>query len=232
MPVPKQLHVVGVKELMQGLNYIDEDMHKRISAAIKPAMIGIRNKARGFVPSNTEVLSGWTRTAAPADGYRPFPRFDSATTKGGIDYKQGENKTFKNGFRVSDYVYNVSAGGSIYETAGRLNPQGRAPFMRTALGELGGVEAYNKPIRGKQRGSKSYNSDNPFAGFQFVTALPTVTAQPKVKDVRAGGRKTKGRLIYKAWAQDSDKVYKAILKAVDSSVDNFNNKTQIYRSAA
>jgi hypothetical protein len=230
--MPEALHAIGVKELMQGLNYIDEDMQARISAAIKPAMIGIRNKARGFVPSNNEVLSGWTKTAKPNADYRPFPHFDSAMAKGGIGFKQGENKTFKNGFRVSDYVYNISAGGSIYETAGRLNPQGRAPFMRVAAGELGGIEAFNRPTKGKRRGSKSYNSPNPFAGYQFVTALPTVTAQPKIKDIVSGGRKTKGRLIYKAWAQDSDKVYAAIVKAVDSTVDNFNNKTQIYRTAA
>lgn len=234
MPQQKPLHVIGVKELLQGLNYIDEDLHDRISAAIKPSMIGIRNKARGFVPSNGEVLSGWTKQAKPQADYRPFPRFDSAMAKGGIDYKVGENRVNKNGFRVMNYVYNVNPGGSIYETAGRLNPQGRAPFMRVAAGDLGGVEAFNAPgkIGGKRRGSKSYNSRNPFAGYQFVTALPTVTAQPKIADVRSGGRKTKGRLIYRAWAEDSDKVYKAILRAVDNTVDEFNNKTQIYRSAA
>ena len=110
MPQVEPLHVVGVNDLLKGLNYIDEDMKERISAAIRPAMLGIRNKARGFVPSNGEVLSGWTREAKPQAGYRPFPRFDSARAKGGIDYGEGENRTFKNGFRVSNYVYNVSAG--------------------------------------------------------------------------------------------------------------------------
>jgi hypothetical protein len=230
--MPKPVTVLGVKELMQGLNYINEDMHDRINEAIKPAMIGIRNKAKGFVPSDGEVLSGWTKIPGAEIKYKPFPRFDSAMAKGGIQYKEGENRTFKNGFRVSNYVYNINPGGAIYETAGRLNPQGRAPFMRTAAGSLGGVEAYNKPIKGKQRGSKSYNSNNPFAGYQFVTDLPPVTSQPKIKDVIAGGRKTKGRLIYRAWAEDSDKVYKAIAKAIDKTVDNFNNKTRVYRTAA
>jgi hypothetical protein len=230
--MPKPLTVLGVKELMEGLNYIDEDMHDKISAAIKPAMIGIKHKARGFVPSNGEVLSGWTKIPGANLKYRPFPRFDSAMAKGGIDYKEGENRTFKNGFKVSNYVYNVNPGGAIYETAGRLNPQGRAPFMRTSMRELGGVEAFNKPTKGKQRGSKSYNSNNPFAGYQFVTDLPPVTSQPKLKDIVSGGRKTKGRLIYRAWAEDSDKVYSAIARAVDKTVDNFNKKTTVYRTAA
>lgn len=231
MPQVKPLHVVGVDDLLKGLNYIDEDMKERISAAIRPAMLGIRNKARGFVPSNGEVLSGWTREAKPKPGYRPFPRFDSAIAKGNIDYGEGENRTFKNGFRVSNYVYNVSAGGSIYETAGRLNPQGRAPFMRVSSGEGGSVEGFEGKSRGRRRSTRTYSSDNPFAGYQFVTDLPPVTSQPKMKEVRSGGRKTKGRLIYRAWAEDSPKVYKAILDAVNATADNFNKSTEI-RGAA
>jgi hypothetical protein len=231
MPQVLPLHVVGVNDLLKGLNYIDEDMKQKITAAIRPAMLGIRNKARGFVPSNGEVLSGWTKEAKPQAGYRPFPRFDSARAKGGIDYREGENKTFKNGFRVSNYVYNVNPGGSIYETAGRLNPQGRAPIMRVSSGEGGSVEGYEGKSRGRRRSTKTYSSANPFAGYQFVTDLPPVTSQPKMKDVRSSGRKTKGRLIYRAWAEDSGKVYNAILQAVNAAVDNFNDKTKISSAA-
>ena len=53
-----------------------------------------------------------------------------------------------------------------------------------------------------------------------------------MKDVRSGGRKTKGRLIYRAWAEDSPKVYNAIFRAVNATVDNFNKSTEIKRSAA
>jgi hypothetical protein len=52
-----------------------------------------------------------------------------------------------------------------------------------------------------------------------------------MKEVRSGGRKTKGRLIYRAWAEDSPKVYKAILDAVNATADNFNKSTEI-RGAA
>ncbi len=58
----------------------------------------------------------------------PFPKYDANNVKGGIGYKEGQNRRFKNGFQVENYVYNISAAGRIYETAGRLNPQGRAPF--------------------------------------------------------------------------------------------------------
>jgi hypothetical protein len=230
MPV----NVVGVEELTKGLNYISEDIRDRINIAIKPAMYGIRDKARSYVPSNGQVLSGWVKGGTPAPGYRPFPSFDSARTKGGIDYKEGENRTSKNGFTISNYVYNSTPGGAIYETAGRLNPQGRAPFMRVSAGELGGVEGYEGSIKGKRaRSTRTYSSNNPFAGYQFVSALEPVTqGQVANKYQRGGGRKTKGRLIYKAWAKDSHKVYEAIIKAVDNSVDDFNNKTLLYPKAA
>jgi hypothetical protein len=45
--------------------------------------------------------------------------------------------------------------------------------------------------------------------------------------MRSGGRKTKGRLIYKAWAQDSGKVYQAIVDSVNASATDFNRMTEI-----
>jgi hypothetical protein len=49
--------------------------------------------------------------------------------------------------------------------------------------------------------------------------------------VRSGGRKTKGRLIYKAWAQDSGKVYEAIMSAINSTAIHFNKSTEIKKAA-
>ena len=229
MPV----EVVGVKDVLKGLEFIDEDMRQRIRTAIDPLMRGVALTAKRFVADNTDVLSGWTKPISSTDiKYKPFPKYDASVVRKGIGYNAGENKTFKNGFKVSNYVYNVSPAGGIYETAGRLNPQGRAPVMSTSLKELGGVEAYNKPRKGtKQRGRSAYNSNNPFAGYQFVTDLPPVTSQPKIKDIRAGGRKTKGRLIYRAWASDSPRVYDAILKAINATAIDFNKKTEIKKAA-
>jgi hypothetical protein len=122
----------------------------------------------------------------------------------------------------------VSRPGSIYEVAGRLNPQGRAPFeYRTSEGQGG---TYSKKSA-RSKAVQAYNSNNPFASQQFIAALEPVTKQPKVKDVRASGRKTQGRLVYKAWAQDSMKVYEAIVKAINGTADNFNKTTQIKKAA-
>ena len=220
--------VVGVKDVLKGLSFIDEDMRERIRAAIDPLMRNVATKAKGFVLNNDQMLSGWVKPLSSEVSYRPFPKYDAGVARAGIGYNPGQNKTLQNGFKVSQYVYNVSRPGSIYETAGRLNPQGRAPFeMITSQGASG---TYTKRSA-KSRAFEEFKSNNPFASQQFIAALEPVTSQPKIKDVRSGGRKTKGRLVYKAWAQDSAKVYEAILKAIDKSATEFNRITEIKKAA-
>ena len=218
MPV----EVIGVDDVLKGLNFFDEDLYNRIRTVLTPLMKRVEQQAKGYVASDTEVLSGWAKPASANLDYRPFPKYNSALVKGGIGYKEGKNAQFKNGFQVENYVYNVSAAGRIYETAGRKNPQGRAAIMSTTLKELGNVQGYEGSKSGKKRSTRDYNSNNPFAGYQFVNALEPVTAQPKIKGVRGGGTKTKGRLIYKAFANQSPKIYQAILNAINNTAVDFN----------
>jgi hypothetical protein len=220
MPV----EIVGVKDVLNGLTFIDEDMYRRVKLAVEPVMKGVEAKAKGFVVSNSDVLSGWAKPISSTVDYRPFPKYNSDTVRGGIGYKEGQNRRFSNGYTVESYVYNISAAGRIYETAGRLNPQGRAPF--TSVAEGGGTMAFKQSGSRKSRSTSAYSSNNPFAGYQFVTDLPTLTSQPKVKGARGGGRKTKGRLIYKAWAQDSGDIYGVIVKAINATATHFNKTTE------
>ena len=225
MPV----EVVGVKDVLDGLKFIDENMRTKIRSAIDPIMRGVALKAKGFVPGNSSVLSGWVKPISSEVNYRPFPKYDASVARAGIGYNPGENKTMKNGFKVSNYVYNVSRPGSIYETAGRLNPQGRAPFQMTPSKGASGTYTKRSP---KSKAFEEYKSNNPFASQQFIEALEPVTSQPKIKGMRSGGRKTKGRLIFKAWAQDSPKVYEAILKAIDDTTVDFTKMTYIKKKKA
>jgi hypothetical protein len=223
--------VVGIDDVLKGLSFIDEDMYKRIRDAVTPEMLQVESKAKSDVPGNNEVLSGWNKPISSKVNYRPFPKYDQSTIRNGIGYKDGKNRVFKNGFQVENYVYNVSAVGRIYETAGRKNPQGRAPIMSTTLGELGSVQGFEGMKSGKKRSTRNYNSNNPFAGYQFVSALEPVTSQPKIKGVRGGGTKTKGRLIYKAFANRSPKIYQAILNAINATAVDFNKATEIKKAA-
>jgi hypothetical protein len=218
MPV----EVIGVDDVQKGLNFIDEDMYNRIKIALIPLMKRVEQQAKSYVVGDAQVLSGWAKPASPNLNYRPFPKYNSALVKGGIGYKEGKNVQFKNGFQVENYVYNVSAAGRIYETAGRKNPEGRAPIMSTTLKELGNIQGYEGKKSGKKRSTRDYSSNNPFAGYQFVSALEPVTSQPKIKGVRSGGVKTKGRLIYKAFANQSPQIYQAILNAINATAIDFN----------
>ena len=218
--------VAGVKDVLNGLSFIDEDLRVRISTAIDPLMREVAEKAKGFVPSNAQVLSGWSKPLSSAIE-RPFPKYDGGVVKAGIGYNPGKNKILQNGWQVSQYVYNVSRAGSIYETAGRLNPQGRAPF--TFKHEGSGTYT-RRSARSKKL--DYYDSNNPFASQQFIGALEPVTKPKRVPGVRgASGRKMQGRLIFKAWAQDNMKVYEAILKAIDKTAVEFTRKTQIKKVA-
>ena len=220
--------IVGVKDVQAGLGFIDKDMRERIRAAIDPLMRQVAADSKREVPDNDNILSGWVKPLSSSVSYRPFPKYDAGVVKAGIGYNPGQNKTLQNGFKVSNYVYNVSRPGSIYETAGRLNPQGRAPFeMITSQGATG---TYTKRSA-RSKAFEEFKSNNPFASQQFIAALEPVTSQPKIKDVRGGGRKTKGRLIYKVWAKDSAKIYEAILKAIDKSATEFNRITEIKKAA-
>jgi hypothetical protein len=223
MPV----EVVGVKDVLNGLSFIDEDLRVRISTAIDPLMRAVAEKAKGFVPSNEQVLSGWSKPLSSDTIERPFPKYDGGVVKAGIGYNPGKNKILQNGWQVSQYVYNVSRAGSIYETAGRLNPQGRAPFT---FKHEGSGTYVRKSARSKAL--DFYDSNNPFASQQFIGALEPVTKPKRVPGVRgASGRKMQGRLIFKAWAQDNMKVYEAILKAIDKTAVEFTRKTEIKKVA-
>jgi len=221
MPV----EVVGVKDVLKGLEFINEDMRQRIRNAIDPIMRGVSSKAKGFVASNTDVLSGWAKASGNPG---TFPKYDATVVRAGIGYNPGENKTFRNGFKVSNYVYNASRPGAIYEVAGRLNPQGRAVFQM--LPSKGASGTYSKRSA-RSKAFEEFKSNNPFASQQFIAALEPVTSQPKIKDIRGAGRKTKGRLIYKAWAQDSPKVYDAILNAINATAIHFNKSTEVKKAA-
>ena len=128
MPV----EVVGVKDVLNGLSFIDEDLKNKISRAIDPLMRAVAEKAKGFVPSNAQVLSGWSKPLSSAIE-RPFPKYDATVVKAGIGYNPGKNVATKNGWQVSQYVYNVSRPGSIYETAGSGERSGNPASLCSTL---------------------------------------------------------------------------------------------------
>jgi hypothetical protein len=196
MPV----NVTGVKQLQKALRTFDAELLKAMNYDIKGTMLPIRDKARSYLPLQNDeaLLSGWAKpTASGATAkYRAFPSYDYATAKAGITYKAGSNKRNRGGWSVTNYVSNESAPGAIYETAGRKN----------------------------KYGTKNVASLNPNASIQFIESLPPLVDARVVGAIGRPSRKQTGRLIYRAWAEDSGKVYAKVLQAIENTCNAFNSK--------
>lgn len=194
MPV----NVTGVKELQRAMKQVEPALNKQMSKDIKTAMLVVRDKARGYLPRQDEVLSGWGKGIQSTDAikYRPFPPYDYSLAKSLIKYNAGQNQRNRSGYRAAFYVSNVSAPGAIFETAGRKN----------------------------RRGSSQSESNNPNAGIQFIESAESISQMK-------GENKQKGRLIYRAWFEESNKVVPAVIKAINTVAIDFNTKTQLPKAA-
>jgi hypothetical protein len=62
-------------------------------------------------------------------------------------------------------------------------------------------------------------SANPYAGRQFIEALPPLIDSQQRSAAGRRTRKTKGRLLFRAWAEDQGKTNAAVLKAIGKSMD-------------
>lgn len=172
---------------------LEKQMKKELSAALKPVV----KKARGFVPSQSP-MSGW---GARSFSEARFHFYNANTIVRGIGYSTAVSKRNKKGFTSMARIFNKSAVGAIYETAGRKNPNGQPWVGPKASGSGKGVS----------------RSNNPNAGRQFIQNLPPLTSSLK-------GR---GRLIYRAWAESRGVAEGAALKAIDKAKREFYARAKV-----
>jgi hypothetical protein len=132
-------------------------------------------------------LSGWANRSFNEGR---FPTYSATTIKSKIGYTLSPTKPNKKGFSSMATVFNNSRVGAIYETAGTKNPNGQ-PWVGP-----------NGPS-----GNRYSHSRNPKAGEQFINALPPLTSSLK-------GR---GRLIYRAWAENKGLAEGAVRKAISNA---------------
>lgn len=128
-----------------------------------------------------------------------FPSYNGALVKGGIRFSTARSKKNNRGFSSSVRIVNATAAGAIYETAGRKNP-----FGQPWVGPKGPA------------GSKYSHSINKYAGRDFNAAMGG--------EMKGKGA-DKGRLIYRAWAEDEGKTQDAMIKAVLRTNALFQSKT-------
>ena len=149
----------GVRETVKAMRKFDPDLLKEMNKEIRSVMVPLRDKARGYAPSpQPDNLYGWAegsvgkKITARNSAFRQFntegrlrlfPLYDHATVVAGIKYSQSPSRRNRSGFRALYFIYNASAAGSIYETAGRAT----------------------------EPSSKGYRSNNPDAGKHFVSRM-------------------------------------------------------------
>jgi hypothetical protein len=214
----------GADKLRKALKEFEPDLAKKTTKEMSAALKPITNRARGYMPSNTAMLSGWTSATSSENTvkYRVFPKYDQAEAKRGVKYSTRPSKPNKRGFVSLARIVNTSAGGAIYETAGRLNPSGQ-PSQASTRGKFSDyIDTSNKVNK----------SLNPNAGKQFINRANAtgelVNARPRQQG-QAGRatRKMTGRAIFRAFAEDQGKVTAAIVKAIGSSAIEFKAKTKV-----
>jgi hypothetical protein len=210
--------VKGAIALRKALKNFAPDLAKETQNELGNLLKPITNKARGFIPSSAP-LSGWGKSSSTAWGTARI--WSTGKARRGIGYKTTPSRPNKQGFRALARVVNASAAGAIYETAGRLNPNGReqAPMARVVRESQSN---YGKMIRsGNKNQSKSNNAG---AGNMFIEAMDQYGGIVDANNQTGAGRrsrKMKGRAIFRAWKEDGGKTNAAIIKAIENSKVKF-----------
>lgn len=149
----------GALATVKAMRKFDPDLLKEMNKEIRAVMVPLRDKARGYAPSpQPDNLYGWAegsvgkKITARNSAFRQFntegrlrlfPLYDHATVVAGIKYSQSPSRRNRSGFRSLYFIYNASAAGGIYETAGRAT----------------------------EPSQKGYRSNNPDAGKHFVSRM-------------------------------------------------------------
>jgi hypothetical protein len=213
MPVELQ----GAVALRKALKQYAPDLAKETQKEIAGHLRKVTNRAKGFVPA-TSPLSGWANPV----GEWEYRAFNAGIMKKGLGYSTTPTKPNKRGFRTLAQIFNSSAPGAIYETAGRKNPMGLPAAKRTIAYRNGEyVPAFTS-------GRDVNSSANPYAGRQFLEALPPLIDSQKSNSPGRRTRKTKGRLLFRAWAEDQGKTTAAVVKAIESA----NNRVVVLTKGA
>ena len=215
--------VENALELRLALKKYMPDLAKETQDEMANALRPVVARARGFIPADSKLLSGWVKGTASIDttNYRAFPTFSSSDAKRGLGYRVTPSKPNKSGFVSLARIQQSNAGGAIYETAGRLNPNGKrqGPIVDRYLNGV-----YDQTTH---TGKQYSTSLNPNAGQQFMDNLnsagPLVNARPKGMQGRPS-RKQIGRAMYRAYAEDNGVALKALMKAIENAKYKFEEK--------
>ncbi len=194
MPV----EVKGLRETRRALAKFAPDLKREVDKDARDRLKVMVSAARGFAPTSLpRNLHGWAITTkglkitaqTSAFSSRTFPLYQAGEVKSGIKYDTGFSKTNSRGFRSLYELRNNSAAGSIYEWAGRINPEGLPWEGPTAA----------------PGNRKVSHSRNPKAGAWFIDEIDKQDNQRQIKG------KKEGRLIFRAVEADNGRFIRSII---------------------
>lgn len=157
----------GVSALRKALKQFSPDLDKETRDEMVGFLKPLVKKARGYMPSNSSMPSGWVGTAEP----ERFPKYDAALVRRGVGYKLTPTKPNRQGWSSSVSIHNKTAGGAIFETAGRKSGN-VGKFTPRLQGALAGA--------GKMQGRamfKAYAQDEGKAKVGVIKALEKAAAK-------------------------------------------------------
>lgn len=167
--------VKGAVELRKSLRKFSPDLAKQLPKDIAAALKPITKTAKGYLPDDGQVLSGWL----PRENSEArFPTYTARIVKGGIGYKTSPSKPNRRGFRSLARVFNKTAAGAIYETMGRKTPSSR--FVQNQNGKYGSSMKGNGKMKGRAL-FRAYDENNGKARVAVLAAIKSAADKLNAK---------------------------------------------------
>lgn len=193
--------IKGVKQTIKAIRKVDPELLKEMNAEIKAVMIPIRDKARGYAPSpQPDNLYAWNENTSGKTITAKNSAFRTFNTEGRLRL-----------FPLYDYE-TVRKGIYYSQPAGKKNKNGWSALYYIANKSAAGA-IYETAGRANPGGSSKSNSNNPGAGGHFVSRMGPLYGD---------ARERRGRMIFRAWAEDQGKAQSAVLIAIIKTVEAFN----------
>jgi hypothetical protein len=157
--------VKGAVALRKSLRQFSPDLAKALPKEVAAALKPITRTAKGYLPDNGQVLSGWL---ARENSQARFPTYDARLVKSGIGYKTTPSKPNRRGFRSLARVFNKTAAGAIYETMGRKTPSSR--FVENQTGKYSSQMKGSDKMEGRAL-FRAYDENNGKAREAVLAAI-------------------------------------------------------------
>ena len=163
--------VKGGVELRKALRKFAPELGKETQKEIAGALKPITKTAKGYLPDDGSVLSGWL----PRDNSQArFPAYSARLVKAGIGYKTSPSKPNRRGFRSLARVFNKTAAGAIYETMGRKTPTSR--FVQNQNSKYGSSMKGDGKMQGRAL-FRAYEENNGKATVAVIKAIESTAAK-------------------------------------------------------